>query len=82
MKPFMEKLARSRVLVTNDFEKNMWKLGGNANYGKTVENVRKYQKIDFVRPKYEAKKFKCLVADTTYKSHRILADNLIGINHY
>src|SRR5271170_1050613 len=82
MKPFMEELARSRALATNDFEKNMWKLGGNANYGKTVENVRKYQRIDFIRPESKAKKFKCLVADSTYKSHRILVDNLVGINRH
>ncbi|CAG8686712.1 4388_t:CDS:2, partial [Acaulospora colombiana] len=60
MKPFMEELARSRALATNDFEKNMYKL----------------LRIDFVRPNSEAKKFKRLVADTTYKSHRILAENL------
>ena len=42
MKPFMDELARSRALATNDFEKNMYKLLGNANYSKTVENVCKY----------------------------------------
>ncbi|CAG8604111.1 701_t:CDS:2, partial [Paraglomus occultum] len=82
MKPFMEELARSRALATNDFEKAMYKLLGNANYGKTVENVRKYQKIDFVRPQSESKKFKRLVADPSYKSHRILAENLVGINRH
>ncbi|CAG8855538.1 38288_t:CDS:1, partial [Gigaspora margarita] len=82
MKPFMEELARSRALATNDFEKNMYKLLGNANYGKTVENVRKYQRIDFIRPGSEAKKFKRLLADSSYKSHRILAENLVGINRH
>ena len=56
MKPFMEELARSRALATNDFEKNMYKLLSNANYGKTVENIRKYQKIDFVRSEGESQK--------------------------
>jgi hypothetical protein len=70
MKPFMDELARSRALATNDFERNMQKLLRNANYGKTVKNVRKYQKIDFVHPQNEAKKFKRLVADPSYKSHR------------
>src|SRR5277367_6297811 len=82
MKPFMNELARSRALATNDFEKNMYKLLGNTNYGKTVENVRKYQKIDFVRPQNEAKKFKRLVADPSYKSHRILGKNLVGISRH
>ena len=82
MKPFMEELARSRALAKNDFEKNMYKLLGNANYGKTVENVRKYQRVDFVRPEGESKKFKRLVADPSYKSHRILAENLIGISRH
>src|SRR5277367_3080532 len=82
MKPFMDELARSRALTTNDFERNMQKLLENTNYGKTVENVRKYQKIDFVRPQNEAKKFKCLVADPSYKSHRILGENLVGISRH
>ncbi|CAG8552482.1 13913_t:CDS:2 [Acaulospora colombiana] len=82
MKPFMEELARSRALAKKDFEKNMYKLLGNANYGKTVENVRKYQRIDFVRPEGESKKFKKLVADPSYKSHRILAENLVGISRH
>ncbi|CAG8588066.1 7999_t:CDS:2 [Acaulospora morrowiae] len=79
MKPFMEELARSRALAKNDFEKNMYKLLGNTNYGKTVENVRKYQRVDFVRPKGESKKFKRLVADPSYKSYRILVENLIAL---
>ena len=78
----MEELARFRALATNDFEKNMYKLLGNANYGKTVENVRKYQRIDFVRPEGESKKFKKLIANTSYKSHRILAENLVDISCY
>src|SRR5271170_8044454 len=82
MKPFIDELARSHALATNDFEKNMYKLLGNANYGKTVENVHKYQKIDFVRPQNEAKKFKRLVADPSYKSHRILGKNLVGISRH
>ena len=60
----------------------MYKLLGNANYGKTVENVCKYQKIDFVRPQNEEQKFKRLVADPSYKSHRILDDNLVGISRH
>src|SRR5277367_841549 len=82
MKPFMDELARSRALATNDFEKNMYKLLGNTNYGKTVENVHKYQKIDFVRPQNEVKKFKRLVADSSYKSYRILGENLVGISRH
>ncbi|CAG8459599.1 35483_t:CDS:10 [Gigaspora margarita] len=57
MKPFIEKLARSRALAKNDFEKNMYKL---------LER--------------ESKKFKKLVADPSYKSYRILAENLVGIS--
>ncbi|CAG8736318.1 3943_t:CDS:2, partial [Racocetra fulgida] len=76
IKIFKEKMTK------NDFEKNMYKLLGNANYRKTVENICKYQRIDFVRPEGESKKFKKLVADLSYKSHRILAENLVGISHH
>ncbi|CAG8484849.1 17213_t:CDS:10, partial [Cetraspora pellucida] len=82
MKPFMKELARSYALVKNDFEKNMYKLLGNANYRKTIENIHKYQRIDFVRPEEESKKFKKLVADLSYKSHRILAENLVDISYH
>ena len=82
MKPFMNNLAKSHALANNDFEKNMYKLLGNANYGKTVENMRKYQKIDFLRLQNEERKFKRLIADPSYKSHRILGNNLVGINRH
>ncbi|CAG8714399.1 17270_t:CDS:2, partial [Dentiscutata erythropus] len=76
----MEELARSHALAKNDFEKNMYKLLGNANYRKTVENICKYQRIDFVRLEGKSKKFKKLVANPSYKLHRILAENLVGIS--
>ncbi|CAG8784575.1 20733_t:CDS:2, partial [Dentiscutata erythropus] len=37
---------------------------------------------NFVRPEGESKKFKRLVADPSYKSHRILAENLVGISRH
>ncbi|CAG8771916.1 22015_t:CDS:2, partial [Dentiscutata erythropus] len=34
------------------------------------------------KPEGESKKFKKLVANSSYKSHRILAENLVGISHH
>ena len=75
----MKELVRSWTLITNDFEKNIYKLLDNINYEKIVKNIYKYQRIDFVRLERESWKLKKLIVDPNYKSYRILTKNLIGI---
>ena len=41
MKPFVECCEERRRHATSDAEKDFWKLAVNANFGKTMENVRK-----------------------------------------
>ena len=41
MKPFVEFCEEQRRRATSDAEKDFWKLAVNANFGKTMENVRK-----------------------------------------
>lgn len=41
MKPFVEFCEERRRHATLDAEKDFWKLAVNANFGKTMENVRK-----------------------------------------
>ena len=43
--------------AVSDFGKDFYKLLNNAFYGKTMQNVRKWIKLDFIK-KYENKKFK------------------------
>ena len=40
MKPFIEHNTKLRTAAKNDFKKDLFKLGSNAVYGKTMENVR------------------------------------------
>ncbi|CAG8749610.1 18717_t:CDS:2 [Dentiscutata erythropus] len=52
-------------------------------YPLASENIEiSKEKKNFVKPEGESKKFKKLVADPSYKSHKILAENLVGISRH
>ncbi|KAF0541971.1 zinc finger protein [Gigaspora margarita] len=53
----------------------------HTSYPLAPENIEiSKEEMNFVRPEGELKKFKKLVADPSYKSYRILAENLVGIS--
>ncbi|CAG8799738.1 19626_t:CDS:2, partial [Dentiscutata erythropus] len=55
----------------------------HTSYSLALENIEiSKEEMNFVRPKGESKKFKKLVANPSYKSHRILAENLVGISRH
>ena len=51
---YMDFCTEQRRLATNTFDKNLMKLLANSCFGKTIENVRKYQKCYFARSEKRA----------------------------
>ena len=57
MKPYVEFNTRRRMEVTNEADKNFFKLMINSVYGKTMENMRKRIKIRIVNNKRDCIKY-------------------------
>jgi len=80
MKPYIEMNTAFRAKAKNDFEKDFFKLMNNAVFGKTMENLRKRQRVDLVQPQTNSKKYEKLTSDPSFKSRRIITENLVAIH--
>ena len=78
--PYIAKNTKLRQKAKNTFEKNFFKLMNNSVYGKTMENVRKYQDVKLMAMNNEKdeKKFLNKVCEPTFKYRRQLKDTLVG----
>ena len=59
--------------MTNDFEKDVFKLMNNAVFGKTMENVRTHHDINLVKTDKKRNK---LVSEPNYHTMKLIHDNL------
>ena len=69
-----------RAKAKNDFEKDFFKLMNNSVFGKTMENLRKRQRVSIVQPITDPKKYKKLTSDPSFKNQKIFSENLVAIH--
>ena len=62
-----------RKVVSNDFEKDFYKLMNNAVFGKTIENVRKHRDIKLVKTDRKRSK---LVSEPNYHTMNYISEDL------
>ena len=75
MKPYIDFNTQLRILATNDFGKDFFKLMNNLVFGKKMENIRKHRKIKLVTNKAQYLK---TVMKPNFKSGVLFGKNLMG----
>jgi hypothetical protein len=76
---YIAKCTEARQNSSTKFESNQFKKLANCVYGKTMQNVRDYMVVKLHTTKKSALN---AIAKHTYKSHSILAENLVQTNHF
>ena len=75
MKPYIDFNTQLRTRVTNDFEKDFFKLMNNAIFGKTMENIRKHRNIKLITNK---ESYPHTVMKPSFMSEILFGENLMG----
>ena len=73
LKKYIDMNTELRKKVSNNFEKDFFKLMNNAVFGKTVENVRKHRDIKLVKTDHRRNK---LISEPNYHTMNLIAENL------
>ena len=76
IKPYIDMNIELRKKAKNDFEKDFFKLMNNAEFGKTMENVRKHRDIKLVTTD---KRRNQLVTEPNYHTTKRFSENLLAI---
>ena len=78
--PYIAFNTEKRQEAKNAFEKDFFKLMNNLVYGKTMENVRKYQDVKLMKMNNERdeKAFLKKVSKPSFKYGRPMGDSLVG----
>ena len=77
MKPYIDFNTQKRKDATNEADKNHSKLLNNAEYGKTMGNMRKRIKIRVVKTEKDVIKY---TSKPTYVNHKIYGKKLVAIH--
>ena len=73
LKPYIDMNTELRRVVSNDFEKDFYKLMNNAVFGKTMQNVRKHRDIKLVTTNKKGSK---LVSEPNYHTMNYISKDL------
>ncbi|XP_073979977.1 uncharacterized protein [Rhodnius prolixus] len=74
--PYIKLNTDMRKKAANNFEKNQYKLYNNANFGKTMENVRKRMNFELAN---NEKRLSKLIAKPNFLDRKIYDENLVGV---
>ena len=75
LKTYIDFNTQLRMVATNDFEKDFFKLMNNSVFGKTMENIRKHRNIKLETTE---EKYLCTVMKPNFKSGVLFGENLMG----
>ena len=73
LKKYIDMNTEIRKKVSNDFEKDFFKLMNNAVFGKTMKNVGKHRDIKLVKTDHKRNK---LVSEQNYHTMNLISENL------
>lgn len=79
LKSYIDLNTRLRTAATDNFSRNLFKLMVNSTFGKTIENVRKYQKVNlhtYWDGRYGAR---VRIASPRFESLAIFSENFVAI---
>ena len=77
MEPYIRKNTDLRKLAASSFEKDFFKLMSNSVFGKTIENIRKRQKVNIIDNRKMAVK---LSSKPNFERLTIFDENLVAVH--
>ena len=77
--PYIAHNTELRKNAKTDFHKDLYKLKNNAIYGKSMENVHQYQRIELVN---RVERYQKLAKDPLFIKSSIFSKELIAVHRY